>query len=146
MPKFPVKPDASSEAFFDGASRGEFLIVKDTHSGDFLEPQFDISIDTARYRQVPASGRGRVVSWAVVHERTADGDVRRPVGVVELDEGPWWWTELVDAKPDADLMGLRVRVDFQTFDDGSSVPYFRPDTTPPTFSTESPNEHRRADS
>ena len=127
MPKFPVKADAASAAFLEGAARGEFLIVKDTQTGEFHEPQFPVAQDPERYRYVPAAGTGTVVSWSVVHEKNAEGGVdRRPVGIVQLDEGPWFWAELVGADPDADLMDLPVTVDFQKFDDGSAVPFFRP--------------------
>lgn len=132
MPKFAVKPDVATAVFLEGAGRGEFLIVEDAVTGARHEPQFDVSADPGRYRYVPAAGTGTVVSWAIVHERTADGGVeRRPVGIVALDEGPWWWTELVGADPDADLSGLRVEVAFQSFEDGTALPFFRPvaDTT-----------------
>jgi len=127
MPKFAVRADPASKAFLDGAARGEFLIVQDAATGAFHEPQFNVAQDPERYRYVPAAGTGTVISWSVVHEKNGEGGVdRRPVGIVQLDEGPWWWTELVDADPDADLFELRVRVGFQTFEDGSVVPYFRP--------------------
>lgn len=125
MPRFPVSADPQSAAFLAGAARGEFLLVQDTATGEHLAPQFDESVDTERYVRVPASGGATVVSWAVVNERTADGVARIPVGIVELDEGPWWWTELAGADPDSDLGGRRARVEFHTFDDGSAVPYFR---------------------
>jgi uncharacterized OB-fold protein len=125
MPRFPVQADAQSAAFLEGAARGEFLVVVDSVTGAYLAPQFDASADPDRYARVPASGRATVVSWAVVNERTADGVERIPVGIVQLDEGPWWWTELADADPDADLGGRRACVAFRTFDDGSAVPYFR---------------------
>ncbi len=125
MPRFPVKADAPSAAFLEGAARGEFLLVLDTATGAYLAPQFDESVDPDRYVRVPAAGGAAVVSWAVVNERTAEGVDRIPVGIVELDEGPWWWTELADADPDAGLAGRRARVAFRTFDDGTAVPYFR---------------------
>lgn len=122
-----MQPDAASEAFLAGAARGEFLIVQDTKTGRFHEPQFDVTQDTERCRYVPAAGSGKVISWSIVHERDADsGTDRRPVGIVKLAEGPWWWTELVGANPEADLFELAVRVGFQQFDDGSAFPYFRP--------------------
>lgn len=127
MPRFAVQPDAASDEFLAGAARGEFLIVEDTQTGAFHEPQFDVSQDPGRYRYVPAAGTATVISWSVVHEKNAAGGVdRRPVGIVQLTEGPWWWAELVGADPDADLFELPVRVDFQRFEDGSAVPYFRP--------------------
>ncbi|WP_327097612.1 OB-fold domain-containing protein [Nocardia vinacea] len=61
-----------------------------------------------------ASGRGRVVSWAFVPQRVAGSDtpLELTIGLVELDEGPWWWTQLVDIDRDAVAEGLRVRAVF----------------------------------
>lgn len=128
MPQFAVQRDEATAAFFDGTRRGEFLLVKDTQTGAILPPQFDESIDPQRYLRVAAAGTGVIVSWSVVHQREADGSVSRlPVGIVELDEGPWMWTSFPEADPDADLFGARVQVAFQTPGDGDSeaIPYFR---------------------
>lgn len=125
MPSFPVQRDQATAEFFDGTARGEFLLVKDTQTGEVLAPQFDPTVDPERYVRVPASGTGTVVSWVVVHEREADGSTaRRPVGIVELDEGPWWWTSISGADPDEDLFGRRVRVAFEKVGDGETIPYF----------------------
>lgn len=124
MPRFAVHRDEATAAFFDGTARGEFLLVKDARTGDLLSPQFDVSADPDRYVHVPASGTGTVVSWSVVHERTPDGGTtRRQVGIVQLDEGPWWWTSFEGFPPDADLMDRRVKVAFEKLED-ESVPYF----------------------
>lgn len=84
MPAFAIQRDAATAEFLDGTKRGEFLIVKDTRTGEMLSPQFDVSADPQRYVRVPAAGTGTVVSWSVVHQR---GGGRLPVGIVELDEG-----------------------------------------------------------
>lgn len=129
MPSYPVRRDQHTAEFFDGTARGEFLIVRDTRTGELLEPQFDVSADPDRYERVTASGTGTVVSWSVVHERQPDGSTaRRVVGIVQLDEGPWWWTEIADADPDADLDGRRVAVAFAQLgsdEGGETLPYFR---------------------
>lgn len=125
MPSFPVRRDAGTADFFDGTARGEFLLVKDTQTGALRPPQFDTSADPQRYVRVPAAGTGTVVSWAVVHERTTDGsDGRRPVAIVQLDEGPWWWTSIAGADPAEDLFGRRVQVAFEKTGDGEAIPYF----------------------
>jgi uncharacterized OB-fold protein len=125
MPSFAVQRDQATAEFFDGTARGEFLLVKDTTTGEMLAPQFDPAADPQRYVRVPAAGTGTVVSWVVVHERAADGSaVRRPVGIVELDEGPWCWTSISGASPDEDLFGRRVQVAFEKVDDGETIPYF----------------------
>jgi uncharacterized protein len=125
MPRFAVRRDGATAGFFDGTARGEFLLVKDTETGEVLAPQFDTSVDPERYVRVPAAGTGTVVSWVVVHQREADGSTGRiPVAIVELDEGPWWWTSVTGADPDEDLHGRRVRVAFETVGDGEAIPYF----------------------
>src|ERR1700728_2671887 len=125
MPSFAVRRDEATADFFDGTARGEFLLVKDTQTGEVLAPQFDPTVDPERYVRVPAAGTGTVVSWVVVHERAADGPVsRRPVAIIELDEGPWWWTSITGAGADEDLFGRRVRVAFERAGDGETIPYF----------------------
>lgn len=129
MPAFAIERDDSTAAFLDGTKRGQFLLVKDTRTGEMLSPQFDVTNEPDRYIRVPAAGTGRIVSWAVVHRRRADGSSGRlPVGIVELDEGPWWWTSFPDADAAADLFGSRVQVAFELLGDGDSaeaIPYFR---------------------
>jgi uncharacterized protein len=129
MPAFPIQRDDATAAFLDGTKRGEFLLVRDTVTGAMLPPQFDESADPRRYVRVPAAGTGTIVSWAVVHQHGVDGSVTRlPVGIVELDEGPWWWTSFPAADPDADLAAARVQVAFETLGDGDAaeaIPYFR---------------------
>ena len=128
MPRFPIARDAETAEFLDGTAREEFLLVKDTATGDVLGPQFDPSIDPDRYVRIPAAGTGTIVSWSVVHQRGRDGSTSRtPVGIVELDEGPWWWTSFPDADPDEMKSGLRARVAFERLGEGESaetIPYF----------------------
>lgn len=81
---------------------------------------------------VPAVGRGRLVTFTVVH-RSPDPD-RAPgyvVALVALDEGPMLVTNIVDAElRPADEESLRfdqeVLVDFLPLDDGRALPVFRP--------------------
>jgi uncharacterized OB-fold protein len=69
------------------------------------------------------SGGGTVVSHAVAHRR--DGSTR-PLVIVELDEGPWWWSCVVGAQPHEVTTGARVRLDYERADgDSEAVPVFR---------------------
>lgn len=128
MPRFPIARDAETAEFLDGTAREEFLLVKDTATDELLGPQFDPSIDPDRYVRIPAAGTGNIVSWSVVHQRERDGSTSRtPVGIVELDEGPWWWTSFPEADPDALRSGLRVRVAYERLGEGDAaetIPYF----------------------
>lgn len=128
MALFPVRRDAASAEFFDGTARGEFLLVRDTVTGELLDPRTDTVFDRARFERVPASGKAMVVSWSVPHARKPDGGTQRSVvGIVELAEGPWWWTELRGFDPDDDLTAAAVEVRFEKSGDGEAdetIPYF----------------------
>jgi uncharacterized OB-fold protein len=75
----------------------------------------------------PASGRGRVWSWIVMHRKylpAFEADTPYVVAVVELVEGP-----LVVSALKGPLDGLAcdapVEVDFMVLSDGLSLPVFR---------------------
>lgn len=121
-----VARDAATAAFFDGTARGE-LLLRTCADGHWSEPDVGCctTCSTPELSWSAASGTGRVVSWSVVHGRPrADGTAsRRVVAVVELDEGPWWWTAYEgDGDP---VQDLPVRVAFRPADgpDTEAVPY-----------------------
>jgi len=71
----------------------------------------------------PASGRGRLYTWSVVHSPNAEPYV---VAMVDLAEGPRVMSSVqgcdaADLRPD-----LELEVAFRTDDDGFQVPVFRP--------------------
>jgi uncharacterized OB-fold protein len=128
MPLFPVRRDADSSAFFDGTAQNEFLLVHDTTTDAYRDPTADISVDPERYELIAAAGTGTVISWSVVHSRGATGPTRTVVGIVQLDEGPWWWGEFADVDADADLTDAHVEIIFVSSGDGDrdeKVPQFR---------------------
>ena len=118
--------------FFDGTRRRALLLCRRRSTGAYLDPGTEpVQSDEADLEYTPASGLGHVVSWATLYSRAADRDepVRTVLGIVELDEGLWWWSQLVDVDPDAHLEGLRVRVDFVPSGPDPQdevVPVFRP--------------------
>lgn len=79
---------------------------------------------------VEASGRGRLHTWTVVHQRyaTSFADPPANVAVVELEEGPLVHTTVVDA--DRLEIGMRLEVDFREIGEDVVIPVFRPPTPP----------------
>ncbi|WP_219822126.1 Zn-ribbon domain-containing OB-fold protein [Streptomyces sp. Ru62] len=129
----PVVRDRDSAEFFDGTRRGVFLL-RHSRTGEYLDPTTVPALsEETGLTSVAASGTGRIVTWATVH---GGGDGRAPVrtvvGIVELDEGPWWWSRIVGVDPDEDLSDLRVEVDFVASGPDprhEAVPVFRPAAT-----------------
>jgi uncharacterized OB-fold protein len=127
MPVGPVVRDDATAEFFDGTIEGKFLLRRCRHCDTASEPQNEMcpacaSTDLA---WEAAGGGARVASWAVTHSRTA-GEPPTILVIAELDEGPWWWTRIIDADP-ADISdGQRLQVAFErNGDDHEFVPVFR---------------------
>ncbi|MFF3876752.1 Zn-ribbon domain-containing OB-fold protein [Streptomyces sp. NPDC001978] len=128
----PISRDSASADFFDGTRVGRFLLRRRRSTGEYLDARsVPPPCDETDWEHVPARRGGRVVSWATVHGRRVDG--HEPdctvVGIVELDEGPWWWCQLVGTDPESDLADLRVEVEFVSSGpepEHETVPVFRP--------------------
>jgi uncharacterized OB-fold protein len=59
---------------------------------------------------------------------SGDTEPERTILVIgELDEGPWWWSQLVDADPARLAVGQRLRVEFRrATPEHETVPVFGP--------------------
>jgi len=130
MPVGPVARDDRTTEFFDGTAAGKFLLRRCEVCQSVSAPQARQcgQCGSTELGWQPAAGGASVVSWAVTHTRPGqDGTTRTEVIVIaELDEGPWWWSQVVDAAPDAIHLGARLRIDFQrSGEDSEYVPVFR---------------------
>lgn len=82
------------------------------------------------YEWVELSGRGRVNSWVVFHQRYLDAfadDIPYAVAEVELAEGPRYLAPIVDCEPDDVHSGMPVVVAFRDVTDEFTLPMFRLD-------------------
>jgi hypothetical protein len=63
------------------------------------------------------------VSWAV----TQNVGEERPtvLAIAELEEGPWWWSQIADADPEALDVNMALHIEFDRSGDSESVPIFR---------------------
>lgn len=124
----PILRDEVSAPFFDGAARGQFLIRRSRATGAALAPHACTCPATGGVdlNWEPVSGGARVVSWTSLTRKLPDGGEARGVFVIaELDEGPWWWSQVVDAEPEAMHEGRRLRIEFQRHGEYEAVPVFR---------------------
>jgi hypothetical protein len=116
-----IRDDDSAE-FFDGAARGELMIKQCATCGHSLRPDAMAcsKCHGTALSWTRSSGRGSLVSWIVVH-----GGEPRIVGLVELDEGPWFHARLVDTDAAALSVGGEFVVGFEPAGP-ENVPVFRP--------------------
>ena len=77
----------------------------------------------------PLSGRGTVWSWTVFHQlyyQGFKGELPYNVALVELEEGPRLYTNLVGVANEAIREGLAVVVAFEEATEAWTIPRFRP--------------------
>jgi uncharacterized protein len=127
----PVSRDAATREFFDGTSAGEFLLRHCTACDALSAPQAAQCerCCSAALDWRPASGEATLVSWTIAHGRPdASGVAYRTIlGIAELAEGPWWWSQVVDADPALLHVGIPLRISFQRSDDQhEAMPVFVP--------------------
>jgi uncharacterized OB-fold protein len=106
-----VRRDQACAAFLDGTAERLFLLRRCAACAATSEPQ------TLR---CPACG-----SIAPPGPRAEPGTAPVVLVIAELAEGPWWWSQLVDVRPQDLAEGLPLRLDFSPSEDGESVPVFR---------------------
>ncbi|HMC39766.1 MAG TPA: OB-fold domain-containing protein [Acidimicrobiales bacterium] len=127
----PVARNEATAAFFDATAQGRFLLMRCRPAGHWNRPQADrcAECDSTELEPAPASGRAALVSWVVLHPRPSEGGdpglVTVPA-IVELAEGPWWWTEIVGTDPAGLSDGMALEVVFERPEGSEAVPVFTP--------------------
>ena len=116
--------------FFDGALAGELTLQHCDECGHVWFPSAQCC-PRCLSRQItwkPVSGRGRLWSWVVMHQRYIPAfgdDLPYAVAFVELAEGPFMMSSIVDARPEELACDLPVQVVFEQATDEVALPKFR---------------------
>ncbi len=116
--------------YWEGAARGELLIQACGDCGELCHPPSPLCPTCHSPNRIaqPMSGRGRVVSFTIVHHPPNPWfEMPIPVVLVELAEGPRITSNVVEIPLDQLDVGLEVEVLFAATDDPAlAVPVFRP--------------------
>jgi uncharacterized OB-fold protein len=116
----PVARNDGTAEFFDATARGAFPLRRCTF-GHLSRPQVRLCsvCGSTNLGWQDASGRAALKSWAVI-----PGDPPVVPIVAEFEEGPWWWSALVDADLDRLADGLPLRIEFVRPEGSEAVPVF----------------------
>jgi len=131
-PVMPVPvPNFDNAEFWAGCAAGELRLQRCAGCGALRHPPKPMCphCRSTAVEWQRASGRGTVYSFTIVHRPTlAPFEPRVPynVIVVQLDEGPYLVSNLVDCAPEAIRIGMRVEVVFERVNDALMLPKFRP--------------------
>ena len=76
-----------------------------------------------------ASGRGKLYSWTIfyqVYDPAFAEDIPYNVGLIELEEGPSFYSNVVECKNEDLYVGMPLEVTFDDVTEEISLPKFRP--------------------
>lgn len=125
-----LAPDDLDRPFWEACRRHEFLLQRSSETGRYHWPAVcDPEAGRAGMEWVPASGRGVVHTFTIIHQafrpELADR-VPYNVVVVELEEGPLFHSNLVGCANEEIRIGMPVEVVFDDVSEEVTLPRFRP--------------------
>jgi uncharacterized protein len=123
-------PDERSAPFFEATVRGELLLQHCGACGRWMWPVRFRCIDCMSGDVVwrPASGRGTVYTFTVIHQLFHPGfaaEVPYNVAVIDLDEGVRCYSTVVGVANDDLRIGDHVEVVFERISAEFALPKFR---------------------
>jgi uncharacterized OB-fold protein len=123
-------PDNADQEFWDACRDGVFLIQQCAVCERRYWPAGScITHGADAMSWVPASGRGRLHTWTVIHQEYPNSFEDGPatnVAVVELAEGPFFHSKVVDCANTDLSVGLSLKVVFREVAPGLTLPLFAP--------------------
>jgi uncharacterized protein len=125
-----VAPDDLDDPFWDGCTRHRFLVHRCRECERAYWPASScVDHGSRAMHWEPARGTGTVFTYTVFHHsydpRFADR-IPYAIAVVQLDEGPFFHTDIVECAPSEVAIGLRVEAVFEEAGEGWVLPHFRP--------------------
>lgn len=117
--------------FWEGTKVGELRLQRCLDCGHAWYPPAAHCPNciSRNYEWFVTSGRGKVWSWIVMHQRyfkEFDDDLPYNVAFIELDEGPMMMSTLVNVDPAEIRCDMPVSVVFEEATEEMSVPKFQP--------------------
>jgi uncharacterized OB-fold protein len=123
-----LAPDGLDLPFWNACLEHRFLLHRCEVCGRSYWPASTcVDHGGAAMNWVDATGRGEVHTFTVVHhvyDQSMVDKVPYVVAVVQLDEGPFFHTDIVECRPADVHIGMRVEVTFDDVDTDTVIPRF----------------------
>lgn len=131
--KFLPRSKPGTEAYWAACRRHEFVIQRCSECGShqFYPRIFCTACSSRAVEWVPASGRGKVLTWTVVQRAVSSAyadDVPYVIALIKLQEGPVLMSKVCGCEPDAVCLDMAVDVSFEDWTEQVSMPVFVPAT------------------
>jgi uncharacterized OB-fold protein len=116
--------------FWEGARQGKLMMQKCGDCGHIRYPISHVCPDCLSYNTewTQLSGRGEVFSYVVFYQlynKAFADDVPYNVAMIQLEEGPRMFSNIVGVDNDAVKVGDKVEVTFEKATDEVTIPKFR---------------------
>ena len=124
----------ANRPFWEGLRAGRLLLQECDRCGHVRYPISHVCPECleAGHQWVAMSGRGEVFSYVVFHQvynKAFADDVPYNVALVQLDEGPRMFSNVVGVPNDQVSVGTRVRIVFDPVTEEVTLPRFTPETS-----------------
>lgn len=122
-------PKRISEPYWEGCRLGElrFQRCRSCGNAQFNPGYLCGACNSDDLGWEVSSGRGTLYSWSVVwRPQTPAFEVPYAPAIVEMEEGYWMLSAVVDCEPEDLREGMPLEVLFQPMDERITLPYFRP--------------------
>lgn len=119
--------DPFARPYWEALRRGEFLLPRNTDTGEYFLPIRAIAPGPFEWTRAPREGE--IVSFSWVHIQPSEGyadQLPYVLATVRVDGGPQLMCNIVDAAPGEVEIGARVTLVLERRADGWVVPQFTP--------------------
>ncbi|HKY89856.1 MAG TPA: OB-fold domain-containing protein [Nevskiaceae bacterium] len=124
-----VGGDPADLPFWEACREGRFLLHRCDRCGRSYWPASRcMEHGDAAMRWVEGSGRGVLYTYTVMHHaytRSMKDKLPYIVGVIQLEEGPFFHGNVVDCPLEALAVGMPLRSEMVAHESGLTVPVFR---------------------
>ena len=122
--------DPADLPFWEGCRDGKFLLHRCNHCNSYYWPASRcVEHGDRDMAWVDVSGNGTIYTYTVLHHALTPSmrdKVPFAVAVIQLDEGPFYHSNIVDCGFDDVAVGMRVSVAMTEHENGLSIPVFKP--------------------
>jgi len=131
-------PDEASAPFFDGALRGELMLLRCRTCATYQSPIAYIGVPlrarcvncfSGELEWAPANGNATLHSFALMHQLYDEAfasEIPYNIALVETEEGVRLTSQVVDCPNERLEIGMPLEVTFERMSDEVAVPKFRP--------------------
>ncbi|MDQ1001806.1 putative OB-fold protein [Neobacillus niacini] len=127
---FP-RPTIETAPYWEGCHNHELLIQECKECGhhQFYPRIMCTDCSSPRMEWVPASGKGKVKSFTIMHRAITKAYLAEApyvIALIELEEGPTMMSNVVQCELKNVEIGMEVEVVFEDWSEEISIPKFKP--------------------